>query len=218
MPSLPFRPLRGVAALALVFVWPATARAIDVKLDTPRVRSDSVWVDVRLEDIFEPRVEESLSRGMPATLQIHAEMWHRRTGWFDRLETTVDAELRMRYDVVNRVYRLERQGALPKTFDTLDSLTVAIAGPLAMPVGRVRDESRNAWHFVVVTVTLRPLSVEDAAEVESWLSGEVESKKGSGFGLITQVPRALFDAIRNVAGFGDDRGRAISEDFRVRSR
>jgi len=159
-------------------------------------------------------VEESLTRGMPATLELTAELWRRRTGWFDRLEDQAEAEIRVRYEVWSRTYRLERRGAAPRTTGSLDSLARELTRPLAMPVGRVRDGSR-ASHFVVVSAVLRPLSVEDVAEVESWLSGEVQDKRRSGFGLVTQVPRALFDAVRNFAGFGDSRARAISPDFRL---
>ena len=34
----------------------------------------------------ETRVENSLSRGMPATIQYRTELWRRRTGWFQKLE------------------------------------------------------------------------------------------------------------------------------------
>ena len=63
---------------------------------------------------------------------------------------------------------------------------------------------------------MRPLTVEDLAEVEGWLSGEVKDKRHAGFGVIAEIPRSLFDAVRNVAGFGDQRARAVSGDFRLR--
>jgi hypothetical protein len=211
---LAFALLAAVLSLAL----PGSARALTVALDTPRVHADTVWVDVHLSELFNNRIEESLSRGMPATLELHAELWHKRSAWFDRLEDAVDAELRIRYEVWNQAYRLERLGAPPASFGSFDSLATALSRPLALPVGRVRGEERGRVHFVAVTATLRPLSVEDVAEVESWLSGEVESKRGSGFGLVTQVPRALFDAVRNFAGFGDDRGHAISPEFSLPDR
>jgi hypothetical protein len=66
---------------------------------------------------------------------------------------------------------------------------------------------------VVLTATLRPLTVEDLEEVEGWLSGEVGNTKKSGFGVVTEIPRSVFDAVRNVAGFGDQKARAISEPF-----
>ena len=39
---------------------------------------------------------------------------------------------------------------------------------------------------------------------------------GSGLGVITELPRALFDTVRNFAGFGDRRTRATSRDFELR--
>ncbi len=209
---------RLAPALAAAFLLAAgPAAALEISLDLPRVRGDSVWVDLRLTRPFSPRVRESLARGMPATLELRAELWHRRRGWFDRLEQNVDAEIRIRYEVWNRVYRLERRGAPPLLLGSLDSLELALTRPLSLPVGRVRIEESRALHFVVASAVLRPLSVEDVAEVENWLSGEVETRRRSGFGLVSQVPRALFDTVRNFAGFGDSRARAISDDFTVES-
>ena len=226
MPSLPSPlaiatartfPRRGAAAAlalaALLMLAPRPARALGLVLESPRIRSDTVWVDIRISQPFSPRIEESLLRGMPATLLLHTELWHRRTIWFDRVENTLDAELRIRYEVWSHTFFIERRGAPPVTVGTLDSLNQALARPLALPVGRLHEESAGGRHFVVVTAILKPLSVEDVAEVENWLSGEVENQRRSGFGMITQVPGALFDTVRNLAGFGDDRVRAISEDF-----
>jgi len=200
---------------ALSLLGARRAAALDIELGAPRTRSDTVWIDVHLVDPVASRIEESLARGMPATLQIRAELWHRRRGWFDRMEENVDAELRIRYEVYNRTYRIERRGAAPLRVGSVDSLRLALERPFSVPVGRVHDEQRHTTHFIVVTAVLRPLSVEDVAEVESWLSGEVVTKRRSGFGLITQVPQALFDTVRNFAGFGDARARAISGDFWV---
>ena len=224
MPPLPApahaRPAfrRGATALSVLVLSCALAgraRALEIELGAPHVRTDSVWIDVHLVAPLAPRIEESLARGMPATLQLHAELWHRRRGWFDRLEENVDAEMRIRYEVYNRTYRIERRGAPTLRVGTVDSLRLALEHPFSILAGRVHPESRAAVHFIVVTAILRPLSVEDVAEVESWLSGEVETKRRSGFGLITQVPQALFDTVRNFAGFGDARARAMSGDFTV---
>jgi hypothetical protein len=53
--------------------------------------------------------------------------------------------------------------------------------------------------------------------MEGWLSGEVEQKRGAGFGIITELPRSVFDAVRNFVGFGDQKARAISSDFELRT-
>jgi hypothetical protein len=83
----------------------------------------------------------------------------------------------------------------------------------SLPVGRIGQLQPQARYYVAVSAVLKPLSVEDVKEVEGWLSGEVESQRKAGLGVVTELPRALFDAVRNFAGFGDRRVRAASTDF-----
>lgn len=203
----------AIAACVLALALATVACALEASIGTPYARGGWVWTDVRLADPFAPRVEESLSRGMPATLQLHAELWRRRSGWFDRLETSYDAAVRIRYEVWNEQFRLERAGLKPVFVSTLDSLREVLSRPLAVPVSRLDRLQSDRRYYVLVTATLKPLSVEDAEEVEGWLSGEVQTKAHAGFGVITGVPRAVFDAVRNFAGFGDQKARALSPDF-----
>jgi len=209
-----------VARTSLVLLFlvapPPAARALEITAQPPRERSGYLWVDVRLSELFEPRVEGSLARGMPATLTLHAELWRRRIGWFDDLESVFDAELRLRYDFRSAAYRLERNGAQPLVVPGLDSVRAVLLRPLPLPVGRIGPLLAARRYYVVVSATLKPLSVEDAAEVEGWLSGEVEGGRGEPFGLLTGLPRSLFDTARNFAGFGDERARAITDDFELR--
>lgn len=182
-----------------------------------REQAGYVWTDVQLTDLFAPRVAESLSRGMPATLRLHTELWRRRHAWFGRLESSFDAEVRIRYDVWSRAYQLERRGAPTAGVASLDSVEAALTRPIALRVGRVGDLDPGASYYVVVTATLKPLSVEDVEEIEGWLSGEVKTTGGKGFGVITELPRSVFDAVRNFVGFGDQKARAMSPDFELRA-
>jgi len=204
------------ASLLLLLGLAPAAPALEITAQPPRERSGYLWVDVRLGDLFEPRVEGSLARGMPATLTLHAELWRRRVGWFDALESAFDAELRLRYDFRSAAYRLERTGARPLVVPGLDSVRAILSHPLPLPVGRVGPLLADQHYYVVVSATLKPLSVEDAAEVEGWLSGEVGGGRDEPFGLLTGLPRSLFDAARNFAGFGDEHARATTEEFGLR--
>jgi len=203
------------ASFLLLLALAPAARALEITAQPPRERGGYVWVEVRLGDLFAPRVEGSLARGMPATLTLHAELWRRRVGWFDRLENAFDAELRLRYDFRSAAYRIERTGAQPLVVPGLDSVRTLLSRPLALPVGRVGPLLADLSYYVVVSATLKPLSVEDAAEVEGWLSGEVEGGREAPFGLLTGLPHSLFDAARNFAGFGDEHARAITDDFEL---
>ena len=201
----------GLAIAALAIAGPA--HALDLEFESTRHEGGYLWAEIRIDDPVPSRVEDSLARGMPATLQLHSELWRRRTAWFDRLEDSFDAELRVRYDTWGRAYRIERRGAATETYSSLDSLRAALGRPLALRVARDSRLQPGGRYFVVVAATLKPLDVQDVEEVEGWLSGEVESKRHSGFGVFTELPRSLFDTVRNFAGFGDIRDRAISPDF-----
>lgn len=208
--------LAGLAATALLLLLATPATALDLDFDPPRVAQGYLWVDAQLYDVFARRVEESLERGMPATLQIHTELWRKRSGWFDRLSGSFDASIRIRYDVWLRSYRLERPGVPPLFASTLDSVRLVLSNPIALPVARLQGLSPAASYYVVVSAVLKPLTVEDIEEGEGWLSGEVVRRRGSGgVGILTAIPRSVFDAVRNFAGLGDQRARAISEEFEL---
>lgn len=207
------RALRSGVLALLALALAGGALALDVTLDPPRLTGGFLWATLRLSDLFDDRVEESLTRGMPATLDLHAELWRRRRGWFDRLESSYDASVRIRYEVWNEWFQVERTGAPSRTLGTLDSLRLALSRPLALPVAPAARLQSDGRYYLVVSATLKPLSVEDVEEVEGWLSGEVETKRRAGFGIFTELPRSLFDAVRNFSGFGDHRARAISPEF-----
>jgi hypothetical protein len=202
--------------LALALLLATVAVALDIEVLATREQGGHLWTDVRLAKPFAPRVAESLSRGMPATLRLQTDLWRRRRGWFDRLESSFEAEMRIRYDVWSRTYLLERRGAPAMSVSTIDSVEVALSRPIALRVGRMDALDERGRYYVVVTATLKPLSIEDVEEIEGWLSGEVRTSAGKGFGVITELPRSLFDAVRNFVGFGDQTARAISTDFELR--
>src|SRR5690349_141022 len=107
------------ALLATLVLGVTTAHAFQVTSIRPaKDTHDQLWVEVQLEDPIEPRVASSLGRGMPATLTIHAELWRRRRGWFDRMERAVDATFRLHYDAWGDDWHLDRPGAPPLAFST----------------------------------------------------------------------------------------------------
>jgi hypothetical protein len=200
-----------VAALVLAV---APARAFQLTSIRPtRDTSEQLWVELQLDQPIEPRVAASLGRGMPATLTLHVELWRRRSGWFDRMERTVEATFRLHYDAWGDDWHVDRPGAPPLRLSTLDSLQIALEHTLALPVAPLARIPPETSCYLVVSASLRPLNVEDVEEVEGWLSGEVKEKRHSGFGILTGIPRSLFEAARNFAGFGDERSRLISTDF-----
>ena len=186
--------------------------AFALRVSGPRLEGGQLWVNAEMSAPLDPRLRRSLERGMPATLQLHAELWRKRSAWFDRLEDSFDARLRLFYAITDGQYVLEQAGAIV-TVTTLDSLEGALERPIALAVTASPTLQPGSRYYVVVTATYKPLSVEDLEEVDGWLSGEVRDQGPFGLGVLTALPRSLFDAVRNVAGFGDVRARAISVEF-----
>jgi len=210
----PFRFAALAGAMLLVAAVPDAAGALELSLGFPRANGGEVLVDARLSRPFSNRIRESLSRAMPATLLLHVELWRARTGWFDRLENSYDVLVRLHYDVAYDDYRIERRGMPSVAAASLDSLESALERPFTLPVGRVEKLQPGRRYYVVVGVTLRPVSIEDAEEIDDVIFPEA-SDRNPGLGIITGVPRAIFDAVRNIAGLGDLRTRALSQTFTV---
>jgi hypothetical protein len=208
--------VQAIALALLVCLSAAPARAIEIRLSAPRERGGYVYIAATVSDPFGERVGESLLRGMPATLELKAELWRRRNGWFDRLESGYQAQVRIQYEAWSEQFRIEGPAGRVTRVGTIDSTASALSLPWSLPVGRVGALQPSSRYYVVVNAVLKPLSVEDVAEVEGWLSGEVKTQRGAGLGVITELPRSLFDAVRNFAGFGDRRRRAVSEEFELR--
>ena len=203
----------AVWAAACLMLAAIPAYALDVEPGMPHIRRGRVEAEVRVSDLFPPRVEESLDRGMPATLQVSAELWRHRSGWFDRLCGSFVGSVRIRYDVWSNTYLIEGVGQRARAVSTLDSVRLALSSPFELPLVERSRLPGDGRFYVVSSATLKPLSVEDVQEGEGWLSGEVADKRRSPFGLLTAIPRSLFDAVRNFAGLGDQRARAITADF-----
>jgi hypothetical protein len=198
--------------LVLLVAVPARALEFDT-VTNARDDAGRLHVLTQLHDPIETRVENSLLRGMPATLLLHVELWRRREGWFDRMETSSDAGLRLRYDVWKQEWRIERPGAPVLILPSLDSLRTELSRPLSFALPGLDRLPPDGPCYVVVTATVKPLSVEDVEEVEGWISGEVKDQGGAGFGVITRLPRSVFDAVRNFTGFGDSHARIRSPEF-----
>jgi len=204
-----------VAVLAALVLPAGAARAIDIDLGAPHVRDGRLNIDLQLTELFAPRVQESLGRGMPARLQITGDLWRHRTGWFDRLSGSFVTGIKIRYDVWSRTYRIEAVGMPERSVSGLDSVRILLSRTIELPLAERATLPDKGRYYAVVSATLKPLSVEDVEEGEGWLSGEVAEKRHSGIGVLAAIPRSVFDAVRNFAGLGDQRVRAISDDFEL---
>src|SRR5204863_6338912 len=64
---------RVACALLAAMLCATPAWALEVATGQPRERNGLLIVEARFRDLFAPHVAQSIGRGMPATLQLHAE-------------------------------------------------------------------------------------------------------------------------------------------------
>ena len=91
-------------------------------------------------------------------------------------------------------------------------MRVAITGlGMVCPVGVDRA---SAWAALREGASgIGPIRRFDASGLAVQLAGEVKDQGSAGFGVITQLPRSVFDAVRNFTGFGDSHDRAATPEF-----
>jgi hypothetical protein len=208
------------ALLALPLGLLAAPRvAVAVELGGTSVARSGDWVvaSLRAQDAFSDRISQTLDRGMPVTVVITVDVWQDRAGWFDRLVGEQQVVLRAFRNSWSDDFTLRRDHEPERTIPDIAALELEIARPMrvrALPYFRLSPDER---YYVIVQVTVKPLTVEDLAAVEKWLSGEAKRTGKPGPGSIAKLPRYLVNILANLSGFGDEVGRWRSDAFTTES-
>jgi hypothetical protein len=203
-------------ALLVALLSPGAARAgNDLGLTVGPVDSvgGAICVTYAVESPFTPRLEETLLRGMPATVTFEVGLWRRRTLWFDKLVLAITSEHKVVYDPWAQAFRVRSGGAprKPRLVPSLDSLKSVLFSERRLPLVSFAALDSTARYYVSVRTTIRPLSPEDLGEVEDWLSGEVKGPSGAPRG----VPGYQLGIAVNLSGLGDRTALAKSVIFRT---
>lgn len=217
------RPARAASAaflglgLALVAAWPAAARAVEILPVRLRENGGYLEAGVRLTGVLSDRVRGTLERGMPATVYVSVDVWRDRTGWFDQLVATERAVYRASMDVWAEDYTLQLGTEPARAISDLDGLESALEQPLRVPLVRVASLGPDRRYYVIVNVTVKPLTVEDLQNVEKWLSGEARRAGKPGPGSIARLPSYFVKVLTNFSGLGDEGATYRSTDFDLES-
>ena len=189
------RPLLATIALAALLAGGsplgAQSRArVEVSLpaasalasEGPLVRCVEVLSDSRLRDL--------LRNGFPARLHFRAELWS-AGGWFNDLERTTEWDMIVRYDPLDRTYRVARivgdVVAPLGQFEQFADAETAIERPFRAPITARRG--KRGYYNVVLDV--ETLSMTELDEVERWLRGELKPAVRGQRNPVTPVTKGL---------------------------
>ena len=198
------RSLVGLGLLVLSTAAPALAqRSARVQIELPpaalraeegpRVRALRVLSDSRLRDL--------LRNGFPARLHWRVEVWSSR-GWFDDLKGSVEWDVIVRYEPLERRYEIVHIDAdgnptpLGRT-ENFANVEAIIERARQAPIVPPRRRDRL---YYTVALDVEMLSVSDLDEVERWLRGELRPAVRGQRNPGTAVTRGVRTVVAKLLG------------------
>ncbi len=193
-----------VTALA-VHVTPLFAQGPPVIDIRPRSAASALTVAAR-DVLSDKSFDELLRNGFPTRLHFRAEMW--TVGrWFDDVVNRTEWDVIVSYDLVDRLYTVERWtpdgatslGSYSRFTDARAASELPHSPPLEPPPAGRKG-------YVAVQVDVQTLEISDLAEMQRWLEGEarpaVQGKRNPGTaltrGIRTLVTRLLGGEVRHL--------------------
>jgi hypothetical protein len=175
----------GVLAVLLAARLTAQGPSLSVTRDGPvaRVQAHGLLDDSRFVDL--------MRSGFPLRLHFRLELWHDRSGWFDRFVTGVDWDAVARHDPLADEFILIGYHGTVKRFNTTEDLDSALDVPY-----RVALEARGGGHFYLIAhLDVTTLNDTDLEELTRWLKGDVtpavSGRENLGQALVHGAQRAL---------------------------
>ncbi len=198
-----------LTALMILGAAVCTANATQVRIERIGATSQSyVFVDYSVDNPFEDKTLEAIRSGLPSTLTYTIEVWRQRPGWWDKLEEAREFQFRVLRDLLNDQYVLASREDV-RRFPGLDSLSVVAC---AHRREYLRPLAPDKPYYVVVSVNLAPLSIDDLRELETWLQGTIRTGEGERGG-ITGLSGTMVGMLLSATGFGDQTVRRRSVTF-----
>jgi len=190
-----------LVALAAIVAMPGSVGADDLGLEVGPVEdvAGAICVSYRVESPFTPRLEETLERGMPATVSFEVGLWKRRALWFDRLVLAIRSDHKIVYDDWKQAFRI-RTGANPprhRSATSFEALRDMLFTQTRLPLAASSSLDTTATYYVSVRVTIKPVAPEDLGEIEDWLSGDKDSEQSTG------LPDYLLGLAVSLSGLGE---------------
>jgi len=194
--------------LIVLSALPVGSRAaVDVAVSA---EDGTVYVDARFTGVFDQVLDASLRSGLPARVAIELVLWEQRSGLWDREAARGQWQVSVVFDVVEESYRVfdERGGTLLGTED-LAEVEEFVAGIELWPLCDFEDIRPEREHYLGLSFTIEPLTVEEVRDLERWLRGNV--REGA---RLRDVPGQLVGVLRSRLGLGGQTERGRSPDFR----
>ena len=188
-------------SIAVIATTPRGIIADDLGLEVDPVEDIGgvICVSYRVAEPFTPRLEETLQRGMPATVLFEVGLWKRRALWFDKLVLALRSDHKIVYDDWRQAFRI-RSGSNPprdRTAPSFEALREVLFAQSRLPLAATYSLDSTATYYASVRVTIKPVAPEDLGEIEDWLSGDKDTEQSTG------LPDYLLGLAVSLSGLGE---------------
>ena len=194
-------------ALSLVAT---VAWADDVHVD---VHGADGWllVGARTDALLDDGVERSLRSGLPARVAVDVELYAARDAFWDRLRERARFEVRVLFDLLDERYDvIDETGALLLRTTDVDSMKGWVQRFEGFPLVALEDLDDDTC-YVVVSMRVEPLSVDEVRDLERWLQGNLRE----GEGLLGRLSTQVLGMLKGRVGLGDRRVDGRTSEFRA---
>ena len=207
--------LAVTAAVGVAVAATAGAQSrMNVTVELPTVEARATeGPTVAVRSVFaDTRSSELLASGFPGRMSVTVELWRRR--WlFDELLSSVSWERVVQYDPLARTYRVGRVVGDSSVvelgrYQSLDDVRRAMSEPVRAPMPA--PSGRNGLYYTA-SVTIETFNSNDLAELQRWLSGDVQPAIRGKKSPISAVSRGILTLGSRMLG-GDVRraeGRSV---------
>jgi hypothetical protein len=197
---------------------PGEARAADDEVRIRLAPSAWDWLELSYEctNLFSVDLRQALESGLPTRLTIQIEVWQDRSSLWDRSVDRLDFGFTILYDMLEASYEVfQEDGDYVMGSKDLADVEEVVGQEENLELVSLEDLDDDATYFVMMEVSLEPLSVREVEDIERWIKGSISKERGGrGF---SGISGHLFGVLKNQVGLGERKGSARSESFRPSS-
>ena len=202
--------VRGLAAVLAALLAASPRLAAQGTTTSLGVTRDGAVARVQAHGLLDDgRFIDLMRSGFPLRLHFRLELWHDRSGWFDRFLKGVEWDAVARLDPLADEYVLISYGGTVKRFATTAELDSALDVPYRVPL-EARESGRL---YFVGHLDVTTLNDTDLEELTRWLKGDVTPAVSGQENLGQALAHGAQRALVRIAGLPTLSLEGRSDDF-----
>ncbi|MBN1894765.1 DUF4390 domain-containing protein [bacterium] len=208
--------LPAIGLCALLFVQAAECGGLEGRWQI-RTDSASLVLDFHHQPLLDD-VMAGLSEGLTSAFEVEVQLWKESGFPADVLLEEKQLRMKLSYDIWEKSYEVHsREGKRPVNREKLRQLGSGLHDLHVAWLYRLVPGER---YRIVYRAWIRPMSLENVADVGKWLAGEAKqlnpgSAKKSG-SPVRKIGNWMLRFMLNATGFGDRVMTAKSPKFGIR--